>query len=131
MNNTRKKILYVAPHLSTGGLPQYLLKQIEHFYKDYQIKVVEVRNSGGDAFVVQKNKIKALVPVHTLYEDKSDILKVIDDFEPDIIHFQEIPQHDLYWIKYGIPIVSILLYHQRMVHLQTLMQLFINLIDIF
>ena len=95
MNNTRKKILYVAPHLSTGGLPQYLLKQIEHFYKDYQIKVVEVRNSGGDAFVVQKNKIKALVPVHTLYEDKSDILKVIDDFEPDIIHFQEIPQHDL------------------------------------
>jgi hypothetical protein len=95
MNNTRKKILYVAPHLSTGGQPQYLLKQIEHFYKDYQIKVVEVRNSGGDAFVVQKNKIKALVPVHTLYEDKSDILKVIDDFEPDIIHFQEIPQHDL------------------------------------
>ena len=95
MNNTRKKILYVAPHLSTGGQPQYLLKQVEHFYKDYQIKVVEVRNSGGDAFVVQKNKIKALVPVHTLYEDKSDILKVIDDFEPDIIHFQEIPQHDL------------------------------------
>jgi hypothetical protein len=95
MNNSRKKILYVAPHLSTGGQPQYLLKQVEHFYKDYQIKVVEVRNSGGDAFVVQKNKIKALVPVHTLYEDKSDILKVIDDFEPDIIHFQEIPQHDL------------------------------------
>jgi hypothetical protein len=95
MNNTRKKILYVAPHLSTGGQPQYLLKQVEHFYKDYQIKVVEVRNSGGDAFVVQKNKIKALVPVHTLYEDKSDILKVIDDFEPDVIHFQEIPQHDL------------------------------------
>ena len=95
MNNPRKKILYVAPHLSTGGQPQYLLKQVEHFYKDYQIKVVEVRNSGGDAFVVQKNKIKALVPVHTLYEDKSDILKVIDDFEPDIIHFQEIPQHDL------------------------------------
>jgi hypothetical protein len=95
MNNTRKKILYVAPHLSTGGQPQYLLKQVEHFYKDYQIKVVEVRNSGGDAFVVQKNKIKALVPVHTLYENKSDILKVIDDFEPDIIHFQEIPQHDL------------------------------------
>ena len=95
MNSTRKKLLYVAPHLSTGGQPQYLLKQVEHFYKDYQIKVVEVRNSGGDAFVVQKNKIKALVPVHTLYEDKSDILKVIDDFEPDIIHFQEIPQHDL------------------------------------
>lgn len=95
MNTTRKKLLYISPHLSTGGQPQYLLKQIEHFYKDYQIKVVEIRNSGGDAFVVQKNKIKALVPVHTLYEDKSDILKVIDDFEPDIIHFQEIPQHDL------------------------------------
>ena len=24
-----KKLLYIAPHLSTGGLPQYLTKKIE------------------------------------------------------------------------------------------------------
>ena len=95
MNSTRKKLLYVAPHLSTGGQPQYLLKQVEHFYKDFEIEVVEINNSGGTAFVVQKNKIKELVPVHTLYEDKSEILNVIEKFQPNIIHFQEIPQFDL------------------------------------
>ena len=26
-----KKVLYITPHLSTGGLPQYLLKKIETF----------------------------------------------------------------------------------------------------
>mgnify|MGYP000321136362 CR=1 FL=1 len=54
----KQRLLYVAPHLSTGGLPQYLLKQIEHFKNDFEIEVVELNNVGGDAFVVQKNKIK-------------------------------------------------------------------------
>ena len=95
MNKTRKKLLYVAPHLSTGGQPQYLLRQVEHFHKEFQIEVVEINNSGGDVFAVQKNKIKALVPVHTLGDDKSKIIDVIETFKPDIIHFEEIPQFDL------------------------------------
>ena len=95
MKKTRKKLLYVAPHLSTGGQPQYLLRQVEHFHKDLQIEVVEINNSGGDVFAVQKNKIKALVSVHTLGDDKSKIIDVIETFKPDIIHFQEIPQFDL------------------------------------
>jgi hypothetical protein len=92
---SKKKLLYVAPHLSTGGQPQYLYKQVNEFIKDFEIEVVEINNSGGDAFVVQKNRIKSLVPVHTLAEDKSRILQIIEDFKPDIIHFQEIPQFDL------------------------------------
>jgi len=95
MKKTRKKLLYVAPHLSTGGQPQYLLRQVEHFHKEFQIEVVEINNSGGDVFAVQKNKIKALVPVHTLGDDKSKIIDVIETFKPDIIHFEEIPQFDL------------------------------------
>ena len=95
MKKTRKKLLYVAPHLSTGGQPQYLLRQVEHFHKDFQVEVVEINNSGGDVFAVQKNKIKALVSVHTLGDDKSKIIDVIETFKPDIIHFQEIPQFDL------------------------------------
>ena len=91
----KKKLLYVAPHLSTGGQPQYLYKQVKEFIKDFEIEVVEINNSGGDAFVVQKNRIKSLVPIHTLAEDKSRILQIIEDFKPDIIHFQEIPQFDL------------------------------------
>jgi glycosyltransferase involved in cell wall biosynthesis len=91
----KKKLLYICPHLSTGGQPQYTYKQIKHFLSDFQIEVVEINNSGGTAFVVQKNRIKSLVPVHTLGEDKSKIIDVIQNFNPDIIHFQEIPQFDL------------------------------------
>ena len=95
MNTIPKKLLYVCPHLSTGGQPQFVLKQIENFKDEFQIEVVEVHNSGGNAFVVQKNKIKSLVPIHTLYEDKTEILNVIERFNPDVIHFHEIPEHFL------------------------------------
>ena len=54
---SKKKLLYVAPHLSTGGQPQYLYKQVKEFIKDFEIEVVEINNSGGNAFVVQKNRI--------------------------------------------------------------------------
>ncbi len=91
----KKKLLYVCPHLSTGGQPQYTYKQIKHFIDEFEIQVVEINNSGGDAYVVQKNRIKSLVPVHTLADDKSQIISVIESFQPDIIHFQEIPQFDL------------------------------------
>ena len=85
----------MCPHLSTGGQPQYTYKQIEHFKNDFQIEVVEINNSGGDAYVVQKNRIKSLVPLHTLGQNKKEIFDVIRTFKPDIIHFQEIPEYDL------------------------------------
>ena len=85
------KILYVAPHLSTGGMPQYLYKQVSYFCKDHQIEVVDVTNSGGDSFVVQKNRISSLVPVHTLGE-KSELLTIVQNFKPNVIHYQEVPQ---------------------------------------
>jgi hypothetical protein len=91
----KKKLLYVCPHLSTGGQPQYTYKQVKHFINEFEIEIVEINNSGGDAFVVQKNRIKSLVPVHTLGDNKSQILDIINVFQPDIIHFQEIPQFDL------------------------------------
>jgi hypothetical protein len=91
----KKRLLYVCPHLSTGGLPQYVYKQIENFKDEFEIQVVEINNVGGDAFVVQKNRIKSTVPLHTLGVDKSDILSVIEVFSPHIIHFQEIPQFEL------------------------------------
>ncbi len=91
----RKKLLYICPHLSTGGQPQYTYKQVEKFINEFEIQVVEINNSGGDAFVVQKNRIKSLAILHTLGDDKSEILNIIKEYKPDIIHFQEIPQFDL------------------------------------
>ena len=91
----KKRLLYICPHLSTGGQPQYVYKQIENFKDEFEIQVVEIHNSGGTAFVVQKNRIKNTVLLHTLGEDKNSILSIIENFSPHIIHFHEIPQFDL------------------------------------
>ena len=68
-----KKLLYIVPHLSTGGMPQYLLKQIETFKNDYEVQVIEFNHVSSD-FVVQRNKILSLCKVHTLYENKEEII---------------------------------------------------------
>ena len=90
---SKPKLLYVASHLSTGGMPQYLLKQIQTFISDFEIEVIEYNNHSGGIFVVQKNQINDLVRLHTLEDDKTHILKLVDKIKPNIIHFTEIPEH--------------------------------------
>lgn len=82
------KILYLAPHLSTGGMPAFLLKTIETLKDDVEICVVEYACHSLD-YVVQRNAIMNLVPVHTLYEDKMELFRVIDQFNPDVVHIHE------------------------------------------
>jgi hypothetical protein len=91
-----KKILYVTPHLSTGGLPQYLCKKIESFLPEYEIWCVEYSNI-SDKYVVQKNKIRSLLgdKLITLGDDsvdKNQLLEYIETITPDVIHFEEIPE---------------------------------------
>lgn len=93
------RIMYIAPHLSTGGLPQYLCKKIEALKNTAEIIVVEYADLGGSAFVVQKNKIKQLVPVYTLHDNKHELLNIISEFNPDIIHLEEIPE---YFMDYNL-----------------------------
>lgn len=82
------KILYLAPHLSTGGMPAFLLKTIETLKDDVEICVVEYACHSLD-YVVQRNAIIDLVPVHTLHEDKMELFNVIGQFNPDVIHIHE------------------------------------------
>lgn len=66
-------ILFLSPHLSTGGMPAFLLKRVEELHKFVQIYVVEFSDF-SPIYVVQKNKIKALLPDNqffTLGEDKT------------------------------------------------------------
>lgn len=86
-----KTLIYIVPHLSTGGMPQYLLKQIEEFKEKYKIIVIEYNFVSSD-FVVQRNKIKDLCEVITLGDHKSDVVGIIEKENADIIHFQEIPE---------------------------------------
>ena len=89
-----KKLLYITPHLSTGGLPQYLLKKIEHFKNDFDIHLIEYQDLSWE-FVVQKNKIKQLISPDkfaTLGTDKTQLLDYIERWNPDIIHIEETPE---------------------------------------
>jgi GR25 family glycosyltransferase involved in LPS biosynthesis len=95
MFRMKKRLLYICPHLSTGGLPQYTYKQIQSFLQDYDIAVVEINDISGDAFIVQKQKIEEIATLYTLGEDKEKIHTIIKDYNPDIIHFQEIPEFEL------------------------------------
>jgi len=87
-----ERVLYFSPHCSTGGMPQYMLQCVE---KDLaagkKVEVVEYENI-APPYVVQKNRIKALCPFHTLGENKLEILDIIDRFKPTIVHLQEFPE---------------------------------------
>jgi len=56
------KILYITPHLSTGGLPQYLYKKIESVFqnKNNDIYVIEWEDL-APIYRVQKDLIKKIV----------------------------------------------------------------------
>ena len=86
------KILFLAPHLSTGGCPQFILKRIQSLkeYTDNEYYVVEYQCHSLD-FVVQRNAIKSLLGENftTLFEDKMELFNVIEEWQPDIIHIDE------------------------------------------
>ncbi len=96
-----KKLIYIAPHLSTGGMPQYLLAQIKSFQNDFDIYCIEWEDITGGILVVQKNKIKSLLgdKLITLPNNKDVVIDLLNTLNPDIIHFQETPES---FIKHNI-----------------------------
>ena len=87
------KIIFVAPHLSTGGMPQYLLKTIESL-ENFEIYVVEYSNFSPH-YIVQKEKIKKIIGdshFFSLNNEKRELYKILDRIRPDILHLQEIPE---------------------------------------
>jgi FkbM family methyltransferase len=89
-----KRIFFIAPHLSTGGMPQYLYKQIEAINKDYEVYCLEWDDVTGGKLVIQRNRIKSLLGnrLITLNQDKHHLFKLIEEFNPSVIHLQEIPE---------------------------------------
>lgn len=89
-----KKIIYITPHLSTGGCPKYLQLKVEYFLSEYQIWVVEWDDITGGVFVVQKEKIRELIGENliTLGQNKEEIFSIIENINPDFVHFEEIAE---------------------------------------
>jgi autotransporter strand-loop-strand O-heptosyltransferase len=87
------RVMFLTPHCSTGGGPQYLLRCVEETLKaGHDIQVVEYQDISPD-YVVQKNKIKALAPFQTLNGNKRENLRdAIAEFKPGIIHLHEFPE---------------------------------------
>ena len=90
-----KKLLVIAPHLSTGGCPQVIANKIELLKDTYQIKCVEYSNI-ADAFRVQKDRIINSIGSENLIilsENKEQtLIQLINDFQPDFISLEEIPE---------------------------------------
>lgn len=89
------RILFIAPHLSTGGCPQYLLKKIIELNDSNEVYCIEYTDVTGGVLVVQRNQIKEILgsKLITLYEDKSALVEHIKDINPDVIHFEELPEY--------------------------------------
>lgn len=89
------KVLFLAPHLSTGGMPGFLLKRIESLieHKDeIEIFVVEYLNL-SDIYVVQKNRIKELIDLDhyfTLQENKFELIDIIRQNKIDVVHIDDL-----------------------------------------
>ena len=82
-------------------MPQYLYRQIEILAGEYEIYCIEWENCTGGRLVIQRNRIQSLLQdrLITLTESKVDLLNVLDQINPDIIHLQEVPE---YFIPYEI-----------------------------
>jgi autotransporter strand-loop-strand O-heptosyltransferase len=92
------KLLLLAPHLSTGGMPAYVLKKIETLQKysdKFDIYVVEF-STYSDTYVVQRNKIIDLIPKDRFFTlgdmggDKSNLINILKDNNINILHVDEI-----------------------------------------
>ena len=100
-NTSKIKILFLAPHLSTGGMPSYLLKRIEsllQYTSDIEIFVAEFCEY-STLYTVQRNRIKELVPEkrfwtinslsdHTV-ENSMKVIDIIKNNSIDIVHVDE------------------------------------------
>jgi hypothetical protein len=92
----KKTLLYIIPHCSTGGMPQYLLKKIKLLMDDYNIYVIEWDNI-STKYTVQRDRIKSILGKNFIeFLPKSKLKDSIMVIEPDIIHFEEFPEMFFY-----------------------------------
>jgi len=91
------KVMYLLPHVSTGGMPKYVLEKIkDDVQKGLNVAVIE-NSYSGDAYVVQRNEMIRILGKNfiAVYEDNKKLLEEINQFKPDILHLQEEPT--LFW----------------------------------
>jgi FkbM family methyltransferase len=91
-----KKVLFLVPHLSTGGMPQYTYDLMRKIKNDVDVYCIEYSMVSPD-FIVQRNRIINLLgdKFYCLGDDKNELFSIIEKIQPDIIHLQEMPEYFL------------------------------------
>jgi FkbM family methyltransferase len=87
------RILYIAPHLSTGGCPQFLLKKIQVLNKEHEVYCIEYADHGR--FTIQKNQIIELLKDRfiSVNYDRPKLLDHIEKINPEVVHLEEMPEY--------------------------------------
>jgi len=88
------KLLYLMSHISTGGMPQFVLKRIQtllDYTESFEIFVVEYEDY-GKLFPVQRDQIISLLGnnFYSLGKDKMQVMDIIKGI--DIVHLDEMPE---------------------------------------
>jgi len=99
----KKKLLFLAPHLSTGGMPQFVLKRVEAMLKVpyYEVHLIEYTQY-SNIYNVQRDQLIELLgdKFHTIgflnsldiTERGQRLIEKIEAINPDIIHIDECPE---------------------------------------
>jgi autotransporter strand-loop-strand O-heptosyltransferase len=117
------KLLYLTPHLSTGGMPQFVLKRIQSLqkYKD-QIEIFLVEYSQfSDTYVVQRNEIIKLLGDNHFFslgdttdtKRKYQLIDIIKNNNIDIIHSEEMLEGFESFNKIPLPLLNQLYSNDR------------------
>ena len=103
IDSKKQKLVYLAPHLSTGGMPEFLLARVNAMLDDtkFDVHVVEYCLY-ADTYIVQRQQIKELLGdrfheighLGTMDQPsrEENLRRIIQDINPDIIHIEECPE---------------------------------------
>ena len=87
------KIIFVTPHLSTGGMPEYLRRKVELLKDDHDVWVVEKHFE--PAYRSIRDKIESLIGdrLINIGDNHGRLLDIIRDKKPDVLHFEELSDY--------------------------------------
>ena len=121
--NKKIKLLYLTPHLSTGGMPQFVLKRIQELqkYKD-QVEIFLVEFSQfSNTYVVQRDKIIDLLGKGHFFslgdttdtKRKYELIDIIKNNNIDIVHSEEMLEGFESFNKIPLPLLNQLYSNDR------------------
>lgn len=89
------KIVYITPHLSTGGMPEYLRKKVELLHTDNEVWVLELVYE--KQYTTIREKIEGMIGPRlvSLNQNYKKLLALLQKISPDVVHFEETSDHFL------------------------------------